>query len=256
MGLDIKQLRALQNRSFEAANTLQSKPTQSPQVGKFLARNTLRMSMLASVFVAYGALRVYTGPVPAFFDSMLNRSVVTEACSVGWQSRSVNIDELHCVMTRQVERLCDGNEKLALIAAILRFERDLARNAQQENALALVQTQDLSNAGDFMQQVQEIQRQGMQAALAHAKYAKMMNTPGISQEELQAAEAQIFEATGEANALLTDKDAKSKFTPDNLTNAARALIASGYLKVDDLPLPRPAWWPTGTGALALRASSC
>ena len=55
-------------------------------------------------------------PAPAYV------SRVAAVCDVGWKDDRLNRDQIHCYMTRDVARLCNPRERLALVDKLRAYQ--------------------------------------------------------------------------------------------------------------------------------------
>ena len=57
-------------------------------------------------------------------EAVASGSVLDPVCGKGWQADDPNTDQMHCYLTRQVYRLCDKDEHVALLATIKQYDKD------------------------------------------------------------------------------------------------------------------------------------
>lgn len=101
-----------------------------------LGGNTLFACLVVGLFVGGAAIGFAAsgrsaGIRQAVWESVVGPppfvSRVAAACNAGWLDEGDNREQIHCHMTRQVERLCDARERGALVATLYDYETAEAR---------------------------------------------------------------------------------------------------------------------------------
>ncbi|HEY1613045.1 MAG TPA: hypothetical protein VGF97_05035 [Rhizomicrobium sp.] len=222
-----------------------------PESGDESSSGNGLFTLFATVFVVI--LVAATGAIVAS-DSALRHTVwedivgppayqsrVASVCDQGWQNDRDNLDQIHCYMTTDVERLCDPRERLALA--------DTLRSYQAASDLAIGRVA----VSVFL----SFARPGVMAmGMADAR----SRDPHLSAEERAAQSAKVASMAHDYLAP-TQKPLEEGFTNKHgivtILNDVKSLAEHGYLAASDFPTGTPKIVREGLAAAhSVSASSC
>ncbi len=139
-------------------------------------------------------------------------------CGKGWQADVPNTDQMYCYLTRQVYRLCDKDEHLALLATIKRYDKDYKVWHRQV-------------MGATFKTIGKLQTQGMQLGLEAAKLENMKDGDKAQAEQFE----KVLSMSGDIMKPTDEIIAKQagKVPGYELENAAYSLAKAGYIEAKD-----------------------
>ena len=172
-------------------------------------------------------------PAPAYV------SRVASVCDVGWKDDRLNRDQIHCYMSRDVARLCDPNERQALIDKLLAYQ---AASDRMDGRLAMTALGVAANPLG-----------AVQVGIADAK----SRDPNLSADQRAAEQDKAF-AMAQGVMAPADKiiaESENETGPETLRADVKSLAEQGFLAAADFPgkMPKvvehglamagPAWKP-------------
>ena len=179
-------------------------------------------TLVGTYWLAGGEFNFSTGgevPVTTAFVSK-----VAQSCEAGWKEGADNIDQMHCYLTNSVARLCNGQEKNALLDKVQAYDYDrLAPRRALEDRL---------QNGPFPTITSQSMQQATDRILHETK-------------DQMAFESKTFEADQK---LLFDsmedwmkRDGRNQYPRSQLLKDTTALVVAGYLDEGDIDERLPKW---------------
>ena len=156
-------------------------------------------------------------PAPAYV------SRVAAVCDVGWKDDRLNRDQIHCYMARDVARLCDPNERQALIDKLLAYQ---AASDRLDGRLAMAALGVAANPLG-----------AVQVGIADAK----SRDPNLNPEQRAAEQNKAFEL---AQGVMAPADkiiaeSANETGPETLRADVASLAEHGFLSAADFPDKMP-----------------
>ena len=150
------------------------------------------------------------------------QSTVAAACDPGWKDDRINRDQIHCYMTRDIARLCNPRERLALANKLRAYQT--AYNAM-DTALAMTAFGVAKNP------------KVMDMGMADAKSRDAHLSAAEQAEQTDKVWQMSAEIMGPAQKILAES--QNTTTPEELRADVKALAERGFLAAADFPGKMP-----------------
>lgn len=150
------------------------------------------------------------------------QSSVAAACDPGWKDDRINRDQIHCYMTRDVARLCNPRERLALVDKLRAYQ---TASDGMEAAIAMTAFGVARNPN--------VVAMGMAEAKSH--------DPKLSGAEQAEQTDKVWKLAGDTMGPADKILAASQniATPEDLRGDVRSLAERGFLAAADFPDKMP-----------------
>jgi len=203
---------------FRREQAILDAEAQEASSGRGTALFSLGAVMFAAVAGAYIATGGNLGEAMSemFAPPEVVKPQLANSCDPGWQDDRVNSEQIHCYMTRNIERLCNPDEKQALVKKLRDFQR----------AADSADTRFTMSAAQVAVNPQSMAL-GMQAAKAEA--------PNLSSEERAAERSKGMEMGTKMMAPAFEAGEKIRYnvSKEALVADVKDLVQRNYIKAED-----------------------
>jgi hypothetical protein len=195
--------------------------------------NAGMLATVAALMMAVGA-GVFFMPNVSFFswggedEQSSYVSSVDASCGKGWRKDLPNPDQMHCYMTRQLNRLCDPEERKHFLAVVKKYDKDYGVWWRE-------------HMKGTMKTIAKVQKNGMQIGLEGAKTTAITRDKNATEEQMM----KQFEKMGKIVGDTMEKTPgaeylmRSKVKMYELEGTFAKLYAKGYLSKDDFGWKTP-----------------
>lgn len=224
--------RSRQTQYDEYGYAIPEKATHDDFIEQSEESTTLNAGFIATIVAAsltagMGTFYFIGGELPGFNfgfgggskgEATLAGSVLDPVCGKGWQANLPNTDQMHCYLTRQVYRLCDKDEHVALLATIRQYDKDYKVWYRKY-------------MGATFKTIGKLQTQGMQLGLEAAKLNNMKGGHEAEMDQFNKVTGMASDIMKPANDMLAQR--VNKVPEYELEKAAYTLARSGYIEAKD-----------------------
>lgn len=231
--------RPRQTQYDEYGYAIPEKPRHDDGYGNVEEKTTLNAGFIATIVAAsltagMGTFYFIGGDLPDIgfglgsFGSkteiVASGSVLDPVCAKGWQADVPNTDQMHCYLTRQVYRLCDKDEHVALLATIKQYDKDY-------------RVWHRKFMGATFKSIGKMQTQGLQLGMEAAKLENMKGDDKNQVEQFNKVTGIAGDIMKPANDMLATR--VNKVPEYELESAAYKLVKGGYISAKDFKGSKP-----------------